>query len=816
MQHRPDLSRRAGLCALAASALVLATPAAQAGSVDIQATDIDVVQVLHDTPNQLIGNRATMIRASITLANDPGPVALDGVLRVYVDGVEAADSPIYSNNGGPYNAQATPNINQVGGTLNFNYIPPVSDDVVFEVEVNPPGPQFVPESDLSNNKIATPSLEFRLRATPTMMYAPIDYRPGGGGGPNLPDTALIEPGAGDNFVQGIFPGPDIIYRRINAPSKLWTGSLSSSGSSLNNSLTVDANTTVPPPNYIYGWVPGSLPYNGMAFINGKASMGNTEPVRHQRTYAHELGHNFGLGHNGNNIGAVGIDVEAHLKIPLNLPTLKSTGMNDIMVAGQITSSAWVRGNNFTHFFNHSTFANTDSDSDFSDIAPASGPATLICGLLDRAERVISLTDTVELDGDREYTAGVPAPLADLMVRVFAGGELVHELPLAIQDSADRCDECRGDSDSEASLPVVGFHATIPSTYDGLPIERLEISHRGVLDAATTLRVQRSAAAPEVAFQPLANQDLTAGPLTIRWNATDADGDALVSYLRYSPDGEQFVPLVSSLPVDSLDVDMAELPRLVPGQGFFEVTVSDGLHNTRVRTEPLAPAESFAAAGSAPPFVHMMSPDDGQGSRFGRTVFLHAAAWDPEDFALFGGDVVWTSDLDGVIGTGRLTSTASLSVGVHTLTVTGTDSDGQMTSDTATFTVVDRELPDVDGDICQTDLGFAGPGTALLEVCGGNLATGNPADMSLSGAPPFAVANLVLSLSSSPTPLKGGTLVPFPILLLTPLSTDGSGELSFPIPGGLGPATLYAQYLVADGAQVQGLAFSNAVEILLLP
>jgi hypothetical protein len=44
------------------------------------------------------------------------------------------------------------------------------------------------------------------------------------------------------------------------------------------------------------------------------AFGNTEPVRYQRIYAHELTHNFGLGHTSGTIDQVGWDVGARLTV----------------------------------------------------------------------------------------------------------------------------------------------------------------------------------------------------------------------------------------------------------------------------------------------------------------------------------------------------------------------------------------------------------------------------------------------------------------------------------------------------------------------
>jgi hypothetical protein len=72
------------------------------------------------------------------------------------------------------------------------------------------------------------------------------------------------------------------------------------------------------------------------------------------------------------------------------------------------------------------------------------------------------------------------------------------------------------------------------------------------------------------------------------------------------------------------------------------------------------------------------------------------------------------------------------------------------------------------------------------------------------------------VQNNPSPLKGGTLVPVPILLMVPLSTNASGDITLPgIQGGGGPLSVYIQTIVADGSQPAGFAFTNAVRVDLL-
>jgi hypothetical protein len=68
----------------------------------------------------------------------------------------------------------------------------------------------------------------------------------------------------------------------------------------------------------------------------------------------------------------------------------------------------------------------------------------------------------------------------------------------------------------------------------------------------------------------------------------------------------------------------------------------------------------------------------------------------------------------------------------------------------------------------------------------------------------------------PVPFKGGTLIPVPIALLFSVPADASGNVTLPVPGGGGPATLFLQAVVPDAAQVQGFVISNALQVDPLP
>lgn len=120
-------------------------------------------------------------------------------------------------------------------------------------------------------------------------------------------------------------------------------------------------------------------------------------------------------------------------------------------------------------------------------------------------------------------------------------------------------------------------------------------------------------------------------------------------------------------------------------------------------------------------------------------------------------------------------------------------------------------------VCQSDLGFGGPGSSELRVCGGDLSTGSLADLSLTGGPPGAFAWLAVGATMSATPLFGGIAVPVPPSFVLPLVLDGNGDVYLKgIAGGGGPATLYAQAVLLDPAAPGGFGISNALAVQLMP
>ncbi len=120
--------------------------------------------------------------------------------------------------------------------------------------------------------------------------------------------------------------------------------------------------------------------------------------------------------------------------------------------------------------------------------------------------------------------------------------------------------------------------------------------------------------------------------------------------------------------------------------------------------------------------------------------------------------------------------------------------------------------------CQQDLGWQGPGSLTLSVCGLPLSAGNPAALRLRCGRAHGPFLLFFGLSCNPTPCLGGTFVPLPILGQVGFSCDAQGEFWLPLAGASisNPLDLYVQAATPDPGQPLGAAFSNALKLAFLP
>ena len=691
--------------------------AGTAHAVDLSVAHIEVTQGLQDASQSLplIARNATLVRARISLNGQLTPQAgVDAVLRIYSNGVEIPESPVYSSNG-PIVAPFDPSDDNINDTVNFLCLPPEGADIDFVVTVN----QFatIPEDDRSNNTASLLHRVFACRKMTEIAYMPVNYVPGGG----LPQSAMIEPGNGDSFLRAIYKTGDWNYHRSPLPSYSIYFDINFMNTTLLNALADIRANQIPAagftrPDFMYGWLPGN-PYSGNGQANGTpgtVAFGNTDPLRFQRTFAHEIGHCWGQPHNDLAAGLVGVDVEAHLRDPLGLGQVMPAWKYDVMVPSLNTPDAWVAPITYLDAIDDARAACLTFGGGGVDEGNGSGGAN------DSAmQSVLRIAGTRHLA--RGSIALAPAtthelmpptaddPHGDVLVESFAAdGSRLHAVRVDTHGAGESCVE------GGVVNALVPIYVNLPRWTRG--VEAARVTVRDVAGPARAELV-RSAHAPQVTnlsvrgAKPVAKPVATRGPspsngrIHIDWSARDADGDALEAELLYSPDcGNAWLPLTVAERTGSFEFNASDIPASRGPNGRFAVRVTDGMNTTWSES-----GSSFAAVNQ-PPDIYLLTPNNATTFPRGATVVLHASAWDIDEQLLAESSVSWTSSLDGALGTGRLLARRSLSVGTHVITVRGVDAGGLASEKSVTITVTPREFNNLDLDGSG---GIGGPDLGLL-------------------------------------------------------------------------------------------------------
>jgi hypothetical protein len=227
-------------------------------------------------------------------------------------------------------------------------------------------------------------------------------------------------------------------------------------------------------------------------------------------------------------------------------------------------------------------------------------------------------------------------------------------------------------------PVVDLQMlSSPTHADGVPPA---LALDGVIPAAGVAAVQivrdgavvatraASATAPKVALSGLPR--FRGAKATIRWRASDADRDALLTSVDYSADGGKTFVTIFTGP----DHGNAKLPARMlsrASKARVRVRVNDGFREAAV-TSPV-----FRSPGG-PPVVRIVAPGKGAKQRNDAPLVLRGQAFDDASRSLTGKSLRWFVG-KRLVGTGSQTAPMGLPAGRRRIRLTARDRFGRVRS-----------------------------------------------------------------------------------------------------------------------------------------
>lgn len=555
-------------------------------------SNIEVNQAIQTTTNTItpfVAGRGTTVRATLAVTSPAAPVVgISGRLHIFVSGVEITPIAGLLPINAPFTAVVAPNRTNQNDTLNFE-IPagpagiPASAAVTFRVDPT------VAVADTAVS-LTTPNITFVSRTAPLLYFTRINYTPSGLG---LPDILAVQPGVGDAFVRGILPVDEstpTLYQQGLFPTLGYSGdangdgileALAADGNNLISllascrQLIVNSGVGASDRIFLYGWLNGNpINGNGLGQVGGRNAFGNTQGIRYQRSYAHELMHNFGFDHNpgATTIGEVGWDTGARL---VGNPATNSTTTNvkpgtlrDIMDGGLVTNQAWIHPNqsgacggascvSYQQLLGSPTLA-PDSAGDFST------DVLVVQGIFDpTGERLLQLKPAFRYPWRSQPTQLRKEQQSRYAVRVVtANAQVTVPFNPYVAD------------DGEKNAPAVfGFFEVM------VPVSGVvrSISITDIGGTRTFGAIEGGQQAPSVQIVTPVDGTRLGRIATVVAKLASGAGTNIMYQAAYSPDGgKTFVPIAVDLKEPNFSFD-ATAVQSSAGQGLIRVFVSDGLN-----------------------------------------------------------------------------------------------------------------------------------------------------------------------------------------------------------------------------------------------
>jgi hypothetical protein len=214
-----------------------------------------------------------------------------------------------------------------------------------------------------------------------------------------------------------------------------------------------------------------------------------------------------------------------------------------------------------------------------------------------------------------------------------------------------------------SLPVVGTPAKLALRSGGTLSPDQPNAEIGSLPV--------SAHAPQVTLTTPNGGESLGASVAVQWSGSDADPGTQLTYnLLYSGDVTTWMPVATGITLTQYTLDLGLIPGSTSAR--LRVMASDGYYTASDDSNG-----SFTVSNKAP-LVSIISPTGFTVVPSG-AINLSGTAYDADDGVLAGVSLVWSSNRDGLLGTGANLVAVSLSPGTHMITLTATDSAAQAAS-----------------------------------------------------------------------------------------------------------------------------------------
>lgn len=386
-------------------------------------------------------------------------------------------------------------------------------------------------------------------------------------------------------------------------------------------------------------------------------------------------------------------------------------------------------------------------------ALVSGDWVLVQGTIINGTNTASLQKLTRLSETAGVPEIIPGPYAIRLTDV--GGNTLADYPFTPVPG------------EEATPDLMGINQVVTMTAGARQLRIVRLS-----DGLTLASQAISANAPVVSNVALQGApDPVTGTVTLAWNASDADGDALTFDVFYSNDGgSSFTGVQSGLTGNSAQIDTSSLGG---GSGFFRVIANDGVNSGQADS----PAYTFA---DKPPMPMILTPGNNHTVNFGQLVNFSGAARDWQDGGVTGANLEW-SNQNGVLGNGELLSVSNLPVGVNTITLKATNSKGQ-SGETSITVIVNDDLnllgPTMTAGPTQFDWQFAAGATTpeqqVLHI--GNAGSDTTAQWTVSNNAPWLTVTpgtgtlpADITLTADPSSVPNGSYLTGMVTIVLPAS-----------------------------------------------